>query len=326
MNRRPLLIVLVFYEISIITVIIAAGVSIGLSNGGTIAGAAPIIVIGLAESLRIPLAGWSTRLSFGGKALSWFALTAIALASFEGLALVFSIYIDNRLSNVLAAQHRVAIAERAADTSAFTAEISEQDAAIAALAKSMPQPPAGTNRVCTGKKGQRVTCNADAVGAATYQASMRSYDARLRELTAKRSVSQAKVDATRDKKDEAIEARRALDDELARSPMHRLAATLFGVRASDLTEAQFNLMKRIAVIGLAASFATLSMLVGLVVHLRPKDDRPSKLALALRRMIAARRKTIRRLRETVRVEYRDRFIHIPVDRVTGLVLDPDAKS
>jgi hypothetical protein len=43
-------------------------------------------------------------------------------------------------------------------------------------------------------------------------------------------------------------------------------------------------------------------------------------------MFAARRKTIRRLRETVRVEYRDRFIHIPVDRVTGLVLDPDAKS
>ena len=52
---------------------------------------------------------------------------------------------------------------------------------------------------------------------------------------------------------------------------------------------------------------------------------PSKLARALRAMAAARRKTLRRIRETIRTEYRDRttFIHVPVDHATGRVIDPD---
>jgi hypothetical protein len=44
-------------------------------------------------------------------------------------------------------------------------------------------------------------------------------------------------------------------------------------------------------------------------------------------MVAARRKTIRRLQETVRTEFKDRvrFIYVPCDPKTGKVLDPDAK-
>ena len=108
--RRRLWIIMVLYEAAVISVILAAGANIALMQGGTLAAAAPLIVIGLAESLRIPLAGWSTRLKLSGKLLAWFALVAIALASFDGLALVFSIFIDNRISNTLAAQHQVEIA------------------------------------------------------------------------------------------------------------------------------------------------------------------------------------------------------------------------
>ena len=106
---------LVCYEVAIVSVILAAGAGIALGQGGTLAGAAPLVVIGLAESLRIPLAGWSTRLRFGGKVLAWLALIAIGLASFDGLALVFYNFIDNRISNILVAEHRVEVARLAAD-------------------------------------------------------------------------------------------------------------------------------------------------------------------------------------------------------------------
>jgi hypothetical protein len=48
-------------------------------------------------------------------------------------------------------------------------------------------------------------------------------------------------------------------------------------------------------------------------------------ALLLPASLAARRKTLRRIRETVRVEYRDRvkLVYVPCDPKTGKVLDPD---
>ena len=154
--RRRLFVALVCYEVAIVSVILAAGANIALTQGGTLAGAAPLVVIGLAESQRIFLAGWSTRLRFGGKVLAWLALIAIGLASFDGLALVFSIFVDNRLTNVLQAQHQVEIAQHAADanasdTAAFVAEVKEVDEEITALAASRPTPPPASNKTCTWK-------------------------------------------------------------------------------------------------------------------------------------------------------------------------------
>ena len=312
--HRRLWIGLVCYEIAIVSVILAAGANIALAQGGTIAGAAPLVVIGLAESLRISLAGWSTRLRFGGKVLAWLALIAIALASFDGLALVFSNFIDNRISNILVAQHRVEIARLAADqvagdVAAFTAEVKEVDGQIEALAKSMPAAPTGSGRVCSWR-GQRVSCNADTTSASTYQAAMRSYDARLADLTAKRAASQAKVDAARSRTaapEELAAARRALDDELALSPFHRLAASIWGVRVSDLTEDQFNVVKRFAIVGLAGTFAVLSMLVSVLVHLQPHDGRSTKLNRMIRAWLARRRRPIYR-DVPGPVEFHDRVI------------------
>jgi hypothetical protein len=328
MTRRPLMVVLVCYEITVISVILAAGFSISRMQGGTFPGAAPILVIGLAESLRVPTAGYAVSLGWAGRIIAAVALTAIALASAEGLAIVFESFIDNRLVNVLQAQHRVEITRQAADAesanvASLTREVTELDAQVAALAKSIPQPPASSNKTCTWKI-QRVSCGADSAAAAAY-------DARLADLTGRRSGLQARVDAARANKPSAAalaDAERALDDELQLSVMHRLAASIYGVRVSEVTEGQFNALKRFVVLGLACTISLLSAVVSVIAHMRPKGDRPGKLARAIRAMVAARRKTIRRLQETVRVEYRDRtrFIHVPVDPVSGRVLDPDVRN
>jgi hypothetical protein len=65
------------------------------------------------------------------------------------------------------------------------------------------------------------------------------------------------------------------------------------------------------------------MLVSVVVHQTPRGDRPGKVAPALRRMIAARRKTLRRLEETI--AYRDRIVvrWVPFDPKSGLRIKPD---
>jgi hypothetical protein len=335
--RRRLVALLIVYEIAIIAVIVGAGANIALTQGGTLIGAAPLIAIGLAESLRVPLAGWSTRLRLRGKLLAWLALAAIALTSFDGLALVFENFLDNRMVNVLAAQHRVEIAQAmadqgASDVAAFTAEVGALDAQVAALAKSMPSPPAASDKVCTGKRHARVTCNADAAAAATYQSAMKSYDARLSELTSKRSGLQAKVDGARAGKGAAetlADARRNLDDELQLSAMHRLAGSIFGERVSAVSEDEFNRLKRFAVVGLAGSFALMSMIVSLVVHLQSKGAGGGKLNRAIRAWIARRRRPLTVYRDVlgpVRTEVRERtrIVYLPIDE-QGRVLNPDAK-
>jgi hypothetical protein len=84
----------------------------------------------------------------------------------------------------------------------------------------------------------------------------------------------------------------------------------------------------VAIAALAISISTATMLAAFVSNLPRWDGKPSKIARALRAMLAARRKTLRRIKETVRTEFRDRvrFIYVPCDPATGKVLDPDAKS
>jgi hypothetical protein len=112
--------------------------------------------------------------------------------------------------------------------------------------------------------------------------------------------------------DALTDARRDLDDQLLLSPMHELAAAIYGVRASELTEAQFNWVKRFAILGLAGAFASLSAVASLVVHQEPK--RSDKLARALRAWLARRRKRLVIHHDVPGpVEFRDRVVvrHVP---------------
>jgi hypothetical protein len=110
--------------------------------------------------------------------------------------------------------------------------------------------------------------------------------------------------------------------------MHRAASAWFGVNPAELSDAEFQSFARVAIGALAISISTATMLAAFVSNLPRWDGKPSKLSRAFRATLAARRKRLRRIEETVRTEYRDRvrFIYVPCDPTTGKVLDPDAKS
>jgi hypothetical protein len=95
-----------------------------------------------------------------------------------------------------------------------------------------------------------------------------------------------------------------------------LAASIFGVRVQDLSEEQFEIFKRVAIIGLSGSFATLSMFVSIVAHAEPRSNKPSKLSRAIRSYLARRRKNVVHTVE-VTVAGPERIVEreVPVEKV-----------
>lgn len=200
---RRLWIVLVMYETLVIAIVAGAGLNIAMMGGGSIAMAAPLLLISYAEALRIPLSALATRLRWGGQVLAAVALLAIAVGSAEGLAVAFEAFLQNRVVDIMRANGAVDRAQRAVDQAAsertlneanvasFASAVTALDAQVAALAKSIPQPPAGSNRTCTWR-GQRVSCSADTAAIGAYREALKAYDARLESLTGQRSSLQAK--------------------------------------------------------------------------------------------------------------------------------------
>jgi prefoldin subunit 5 len=201
---RRLWIVLVIYEALVISIVAGAGLNIALMGGGSIAMAAPLALIACAEALRIPLSAMATRLRWGGQVLAAVALLAIAIGSAEGLAVALEAFLENRVVDIMRANGAVERAQRAVDQissewrlndaaiASLAGEVTELDAQVAALAKSIPPPPAASNKTCTWR-GQRVSCSADGAAIATYREAMKAYDARLTSLSSQRAALQAKV-------------------------------------------------------------------------------------------------------------------------------------
>ena len=342
--RRRLWAVLIVYEALVIALVAGAGLNIALMGGGSIAMAAPLLLISCAEALRIPLSAMATRLRWGGRMLAAVALLAIAIVSAEGLAVAVESFLQNRVVDIMHASAAVDRAQRAVDQigaerthgdaviASLAGEVTQLDAQVAGLARSMPTPPTASNRTCTWK-GQRVSCSADAAAVAAYREALKGYDARLASLTGQRGALQARADAARGKQasaaspeasDALLEAKRAFEEKAGQSPVWRLTAAVFGEDASEVTSAQFARVKAFVTATLAIGFATLSMAVSVVVHAQLRSEAPSKLAMAIRRLIARWRKRLVVYRN-VPGAIRDRtvFVHVPVDKETGLILDPD---
>ena len=201
--RRRLWVMLCLYETLVVSIVALAGLNIALTGGGSIFMAAPLLLISCAEALRIPLAAMATRLRWGGKMLAAVALLAIAIGSTEGLIVAFEAFLENRVVDIMRANGAVERAQRAVDQAAsertlneanvasLAGEVKELDSQVAELARSVPPPPAGSNRTCTWR-GQRVSCSADAAASATYREALKGYDARLGSLTGQRRSLQAK--------------------------------------------------------------------------------------------------------------------------------------
>jgi hypothetical protein len=304
-------------EVSVIAITAGSGLNLSLGHGGSVAMAAPLFLISAVELVRIPLAGWSTRLGIAGKASAAVALAAIAVMSFEGLSMAFEQFVNNRVVTVMHAQHDVEKAQRAvdhvneargladADLAKLTSEANQLDKQITELSRTMPSQAKPSNRVCTQstKKGvMKVACGVDVTNANTYQVAMIEYNSRLGRLEADRHTKQAQIDTAHGKEtaiddnvaaDNLSTAKQALIEELQTSPMHRVAASVYGVPVAQVTEAQFNVVKNFAMFGLAGAISVMTMLVSLIAHMMPKSDRPGKVGNAIRALVARWRRPLK---------------------------------
>ena len=247
------------------------------------------------------------------------------------------------------AGHEVETAERAVqrtvaarslvdgDVDKLTHEVAALDGQIVELNHTRPQAPAATlPRICRDKHKRRVPCGVDPATGAMVRASDAQI-ALLKGIADQRQEAQrrltdaharlAGVDG-REAEDRLSTARQRLADELLLSPMHRLAAAVFSTPAGEVTDAQFQQVKRVVVFGLAATFALLSALVSTIVHLQAKAPRGSgKLSRMARRWLARRRRPLiihRDVPGPVQVREKIRVVYVPCDPATGKVLDPDA--
>ena len=291
--------------------------------GGDLAIAAPLLAVSALEACRIPLSSYATRLKFSAKLAAILALAGIGVLTAEVMTVGFSTLIDARLASVTeAASARDAAREQlAAETAALDRLTASAAAARAALVDLSAHPPALSevkSQTCPGRHGRSYDCT-PAAALKANAAAQAAYDARLREAQSAATAAQGRVDAAA-RLNGSEEALRAAEGRLraamAGNPMARLA--------SGLSDQALDRVKSVVAVSLGAAIAFATSLLAFLAHLEPRvPGRGSKLARAVRAMIAARRKTLRRLRETVRTEYRDRLVHIPVDPVSGRILDPD---
>ena len=120
--------------------------------------------------------------------------------------------------------------------------------------------------------------------------------------------------------DEAVaEAKRRVAEARAANPMFRVAAAWMKTPVEEMTSEEFATVKRAAVIALSVATATTTALAAIIASLPERDPKPSKVARAIRALIAARRKTLRRLEATTVTEIRDRVVYryVPCDPVSG---------
>jgi hypothetical protein len=336
-NKKMLIRCLWIYEICVIALCAFGGLNLALMGGGAAIFALPILLVAVAEILRIPLAAVLLKASFGARVLGAIVLLAISVISFEGLSLIFEMAIQNRVSSVSAAEKSFATAQKTLKAKlAQQAQAKEQitvarseivalDAKITELIKNQPQAPGFSGRTCGANNS---TCAADRSAQETYRVARKDYSKQRSELEALRvkaqqnvAIVEANAGATTSNIEAAAFKAAAESVETLRSasPMHRLASAWFGIPASSLSEDQFQVVKRFIVFSLAGAFATLSALISLVAYSEPRsaDAGETKLSRAWRSLLARLRKRVVR---TVKVEVPGpervtiRYIPVPDDQ------------
>ena len=265
----------------------------------------------------------------------------LSLLTAETLVLGFEGLLNERARGVTAAETKLAEAQTTFDAAKADAgrrnqEIDRLTAAIAAAQKHAEEvgrasvtlqnnPSVSAYR---SRKGWVAPGGAAANAAANANARAQADHARA-EAAAEADLAAARAELVALKPidlnaEDVVAAKKAVERERAASPMHRLAASIFRVDTANLTAEDYQWVRRAATLSLATIVSVGTLAAGLISSLPDRSDKPSKLSLALRRMIAARRKTIRRLQ--VRTEFKDRmrFVYVPVD-ASGKVLNPDAR-
>jgi hypothetical protein len=324
-----------------------ATIAWGLVGGSS----APVIVVPMigallaVEALRLPLVMRAPKLGAGGAVMALTLAAALAGLTGETTALGVENLLNARAIGVTVAETKFSEAKTSFDAAKAEAgrrgdEIAQAQAAVAAAQKhseevgresvalqNNPSVSAYRNRKGWTAPGG-AAANTVAAANARAQAEHAKHVAAAETDLAQARTALAAVKPVDIKTAEAdlVAAKKDVEQARAASPMHRLAASFFRVGTADLTAEGYESVRRVAILSLAAVVSAGTLVAGLISALPERGTRsPSKLSRALRAMIAARRKTIRRLQETVRTEYRDRtiFRYVPTDPVSGRVLDPD---
>ncbi len=178
------------------------------------------------------------------------------------------------------------------------ANVAAIDADITNKERNPPAQPGISGRVC-GKN--RSTCVIDRKAREDFTRAQGEHLATLKQLRLDRRQAQATLEQSAQiaagttaqaEQATATVALHALEDVKLISPMHRLAASILGVKVVNLTEDQFEGIKRWGVLGLATAFATISMVVSVVAHQPEHHPGETKLARSARADFNRRRKKL----------------------------------
>jgi hypothetical protein len=151
-----------------------------------------------------------------------------------------------------------------------------------------------------------VTCTSDRQARADYSAAQKAHIATLEDLRRQRKIAQEKLEQTAQslngvsattEREQVANARQTLTDTKSLSPMHKLAASVLGVKIADLSEEQFEAVKRWGILGLSGAFATLSAAISIVAHQPERNQKDNPLTRSLRAWLARRRKRVVRVVE-----------------------------
>jgi len=322
-------------EVAVISVCAVTAVSIAVEHGGRIWDASIVGAIAAVECLRVPTAMAIPKLKWSGALCAIALCLAITPLTAEGLILAADRLVHARSLGVARAQDDLSRAQGVYDS--LKAQADRRDAAIAEARRhragidrpvSLAPVPSGT---CSGRlrNGARATydCRATLEAVEANKAALAAHSAALRQadaavLAAENAPSidlkQAGADLTASKQRLAVER--------GDSVMHRAAAVWFGVAPAELSDAQFQSFARVAIGVLAIAISTATMLAAFISNMPGRDGKESRLARALRAMIAARRRRIRQYEPTIITKFRDRIVYVPCDSATGQILNPDDPS
>jgi hypothetical protein len=322
-------------EVAVISTLAVSSYNVAFADhGGDWLAAAPLMTVIALESTRLPLAFTLTRLKPIGMVLAAAMLAGLSVITGEAASLAFENLIFQRSRPVVLAE--AALAKTEFDRDALQSSVNRRAADIEAARKhreDLDKPPelqaVPAGRTCANRKGSSWNCGAgvQAQAVASNAAAMKAHADELRAASeAVRAAEARPAPDIRAAEAAVADAKRRVADARSMNPMFRIAAAWHRVSVEDLTSEQFAVVKRWAVIGLSVATALTTATAAVIASLPERGQaQPSKLARAIRAMVAARRKTLRRIRETVRTEYRDRtvYLHVPTDPATGRVLDPD---
>jgi hypothetical protein len=284
------------------------------------------------ETMRVPLAGWAAHLRPVAMLGAFIVMIAIAFMTFEGMVMAGARFMDQRVHDVIEARTALedindAQATIEANYKKATEEAARRrDAWVQAQGHKADTVPVSSAQCGGGiKHGQRQGFYACDGGAGNRNNKQALEDHQKQVDDAKKSLDEAEAQLKALPKPDP-EASKAADKAFHRavagSTMYRVAASWFGVSATELTDGQFERFKRLAVITVAGSAAVATMLVSFISHATPRvPGEQSKLVRALRAYLARKRKNVVRIvKETVekpveKIVEVEKFVDRPVEKI-----------